>query len=64
MQVQALKGIIMARGMTQKEVAHHLGVTPKTFGLKLKRGVFGSDEIDKMIKLLEISDPMSIFFNK
>lgn len=64
MRVQQLKGIIVSRGYTQKDVAGHLGITPKTFTEKLKRGVFGSDEIDKMITLLKIDNPMSIFFDR
>ena len=36
--------------------------TPKTFYSKMKNGVFGSDEIQTMIKILDIDDPMSIFF--
>ena len=57
-----LKGKIVANGYTQSEVAEKIGVTPKTFSLKLKKGVFGSDEIEKMIKLLHIENPMEIFF--
>lgn len=52
----------MSNGLTQKDVAETLGMTPKTFSLKLKKGVFGSDEIEVMIKLLDISDPVPIFF--
>ena len=45
----ALKGLIVTKGLTQKQVAKKLKMTPKTFSLKLKKGVFGSDEIEKMI---------------
>jgi DNA-binding XRE family transcriptional regulator len=57
-----LKGVIVANDKTQEEVAKAIGITPKTFYLKMKKGVFGSDEIEKMIKLLNIDDPISIFF--
>jgi len=59
-----LRGCIVANGKTQKEVARAIGITPKTFYLKMKKKVFGSDEIQKMIDILEIDDPMSIFFTK
>lgn len=61
---KALKGIIVSKGKTQQEVAVHLGMNPKTFYLKMKRGVFGSDEIEGMIDLLEIENPSRIFFAK
>jgi len=57
-----LKGAIVASGHTQESVAKAIGMTPKTFYLRMKNGVFGSDEIEKMIELLGITDPMPIFF--
>lgn len=57
-----LKGLIVSKGLSQSKVAKHLGMTEKTFYLKMKRGVFDSDEISKMIALLEIKNPISIFF--
>lgn len=59
-----LKGIIVQNEKTQEEVARYIGITPKTFYLKMKRKVFGSDEIEKMIELLNIDDPTPIFFAK
>ena len=59
-----LRGAIVSNGMTQEEVARQIGITPKTFYTKVKKGVFGSDEIDKMITILNIDDPISIFFAK
>lgn len=60
----ALKGIIVAQGMTQETVAKHIGINPKTFYAKMKKGVFGSDEMEAMIDLLSIEDPVRIFFVK
>lgn len=57
-----LKGIIVQNEKTQEDVAKYLGITPKTFYLRMKKKAFGSDEIMKMIKYLNIDDPMSIFF--
>lgn len=59
-----LKGIIVKNGYTQKQVAERIGITPKTFYEKMKRGVFGSDEIEIMIDMLNISNPSEIFFAK
>ncbi|EGC8433138.1 DUF739 domain-containing protein [Listeria monocytogenes] len=58
----ALRGAITAKGMTQQDVAIHLGMAPKTFYSKMKKGVFGSDEMEKMIVLLSIENPVAIFF--
>lgn len=57
-----LKGVIAENEMTQEKVARALGMTPKTFYLKMQRRVFGSDEIEKMIELLHIDNPTPIFF--
>ena len=58
----ALKGIIVSRGKTQADVAQHLGITPKTFYEKMKKGVFDSDEMFEMIEFLGINNPDKIFF--
>ena len=58
-----LLGVIAENRLSQKEVAKELGISPNTFYEKMKRKVFGSDEIEKMIKLLHIMDPVSIFFD-
>lgn len=60
---QELRGIIVARGMTQERVAKHIGVSPKTFYNKMKKGVFDTDEAMKMVELLEIEDPADIFLS-
>ena len=62
--VNRLKGIIVQNEKTQEDVAKYIGITPKTFYSKMKKGVFGSDEIDKMIDYLKIEDPAAIFFAK
>lgn len=58
-----LKGIIAERGYSQAKVAEKLGITPKTFYDKMKRQVFDSDEMEIMIDLLEIQNPVDIFFD-
>lgn len=58
----ALRGRIYEKRLSQRKVAKTLGMTEKTFYSKMKRGVFDSDEITEMIALLDISDPVPIFF--
>lgn len=59
-----LRGVIAKNGYSQSDVAKMLGITPKTFYEKMKKGVFGSDEIEIMIKKLRIENPMPIFFDQ
>lgn len=58
----ALRGRIAEKGYSQADVAKAIGITPKTFYTKMDKKVFGSDEIDAMIDLLDIKDPARIFF--
>ena len=57
-----LRGIIAKNNYSQARVAEEIGITPKTFYEKMNRGVFGSDEIEAMIRFLHIENPMDIFF--
>lgn len=54
-----LRGKIVENGYSQMDVAKRIGITPKTFYEKMKNGVFGSDEIQIMIDMLHIEDPVS-----
>ena len=42
--------------------AKALGISEKTFISRMRRGVFGTDEAEKMIKVLDIKNPIDIFF--
>ncbi|WP_283683303.1 helix-turn-helix domain-containing protein [Parablautia sp. Marseille-Q6255] len=59
-----LRGIIAKNGFSQSDIAKEIGITPKTFYEKMKNGVFGSDEIQIMIDVLKIENPIDIFFAK
>lgn len=63
---QALKGVIVKNGLTQAKVAEEIGISSRTFTSRMKSGVFGSDEIERMIILLRIdnSEIPNIFFKK
>lgn len=60
--VDELRGIISKNGLSQAKVANAIGITPKTFYEKMAKGVFGSDEIEVMIRVLAIENPTEIFF--
>lgn len=59
--VDELRGIISKNGLSQAKVANAIGITPKTFYEKMAKGVFGSDEIEVMIRVLAIENPTEIF---
>lgn len=59
-----LRGIIAKNGKTQTDIAKMLNITPKTFYMRMKKGIFGSDEIQIMIDELHIEKPMEVFFAK
>ena len=60
--VNRLKSEIVRAGMTQKAVAHVLGMSENTFSKKINTGKFGLEDAEKMIKLLSIEDPIAVFF--
>lgn len=57
-----LKAEFIKNNMTQAEVAKAIGMSPRSLSRKLNKGVFGSDEIQKLIDLLDIKDPVAVFF--
>lgn len=59
-----LKAVIVERGTTQEQVAKAIGITPKAFYVKMKNGVFKTNEAQSMIELLNIENPVEIFFAK
>ena len=60
--VNGLKAYIVKNGLTQKDVASKLGISPKTFYTKMQTGKFGLDEATEMTKILSIENPSAIFF--
>ena len=59
-----LHGKIVEKGYSKRSFAHKIGMSEATFYRKMKSGVFGSDEIEKMIEILDIENPTAIFFDK
>ena len=57
-----IRGRIVEMGMTQKQVAEEIGMSEKTFSIKMNNGKFGLDEADRIIKVLKIEQPEKYFF--
>lgn len=59
-----LKGEIVRNGLSQRKVASMLGMSEKTFYLKMKKGDFRSTEMEQLITILNLDKPADIFFAK
>ena len=62
--VSALRAEMARNNLTMKDVAKEMGITPKTFSSKLKKGVLGTDEAEILIRILNIQCPEAIFFSR
>ena len=65
MNTEELKLEIFRNKLTQQDVAKRINVSPKTFYNKMKKGVFGTDEVEILIDVLNIDKDraLEIFFN-
>lgn len=61
MNVPKLKGVIAEQGYSMRDVAIGINMQEKTFYRKMKKGVFGTDEAEALIKFLKIKNPIDIF---
>lgn len=57
-----IRAKIAEKGMTQADVARQIGLSTKTFSVKMKSGKFGLDEAQRMVDLLSIDKPELYFF--
>lgn len=57
-----IRAKIVENGLTQAQVAEKLGMSKKTFSVKMNNGKFGLDEAQKMIEILKIDKPEKYFF--
>ena len=63
--VNKLRGKFVEKGYdTQEKQANVIGMSTKTLQNKLKRGVFNSNEIFKIMEILKSDDPTPIFLSK
>jgi transcriptional regulator with XRE-family HTH domain len=63
MKANMLKAQMALKGMNQVKLAAALEISPNALGNKLNgRSDFTRKEIGAMIRLLDIKDPMAIFF--
>lgn len=60
--INKLKAAVVSKGMTYTETAEKIGMSRKTWYDRMSSKKFDSEEIYKLIKVLDIKDPMPIFF--
>lgn len=63
MNANLLKAEIVKNGMSQKEFCKAVNMAQSTFIRKIKKGVFNTDDIKKMISVLNLKNPDQIFFS-
>jgi DNA-binding NtrC family response regulator len=61
---EELNNYIKQQNTTKAQVARALGISAATLYRRIRRGVFGADEIKALVDILHISNPMDIFFAK
>lgn len=57
-----LKGLIVERGLTQTEVHNRMGLSKRQWQCRMEKRKFDSDDMMKLITILEIDNPSPIFF--
>lgn len=64
MNTNLLKAEIVKNGLTQKEFCKSIKMAQSTFIRKIHKGVFNTDEIERMVNVLNLKRPEQIFFGK
>lgn len=65
MNVNLLKGTIIAKGFTIKQISEIIGIDETTFYRKMNgQSDFYCGEIKKICDILHLSDPTPIFFDE
>lgn len=61
--IDKLNGKIAENRLTKEKLAKAMGISARGLSLKLKKGVFNNVEIEKLVKILKIDNPIEIFFD-
>lgn len=60
--VNKLKAAVVEKGLGYGEVAEKIGMSRRTWYDRISAKRFNSDEMYKLIKVLDIENPTAIFF--
>ncbi|WP_315335970.1 DUF739 family protein [Fusobacterium pseudoperiodonticum] len=61
--IDKLNGKIAENRLTREKLAKAMGISTRGLSLKLKKGVFNNVEIEKLVQILKIDNPIEIFFD-
>lgn len=56
------KAALARKGYTQTRLAKEIGMSTKTLYLKMKTGKFGCNEVERIMQVLDLKNPVPIFF--
>lgn len=57
-----LKAVITEKGLTQTEVYDRMGLSKRQWQCRMEKKKFDSDDMMKLVTILEIENPTPIFF--
>lgn len=62
--IDKFKGVVAECGLNQRQLAKMLGISENTMYSKVKKGIFGSNEISQMAQILHLDNDkiVAIFF--
>lgn len=64
MNINKLKAKIVENGLTQEQLARKMGISVQNLNAKLnKRANLSLNEVISLVKILNITDPVAIFFD-
>lgn len=61
--VLEFRAAMARKGLTQRDLAKMIGISERAFGCRIKDRKFNSNEIEELMKILGITDPVPIFFS-
>ena len=61
--IDKLNGKIAENRLTKEKLAKAMGISSRGLSIKLKKGIFNNIEIEKLVEILKIDNPMEIFFD-
>lgn len=61
---QEFRAQLARKGYTQRRLAMEIGVSDNTMTHKIKTGKFTLDEANDIVRILQIEDPVPIFFSQ